>query len=104
MKSEAVQIHFLGDVFAIGLLSSKILLPWQCDVTTSPPYLSGQSWILDFTQWNPDSRYWTRDSLHLPVELSWITDSKTQDSEFPKKIVPGIPEYGLTHFALHGAI
>ena len=100
MNFEVVQIHFLSDVF--GLLSSKILLPWQCDVTTSPPYSSGQSWILDFTPWNPDSRHWIRDSLS--VELSWITDSKTQDSEFPKQIVPGTPEYGLPHFALHGAI
>ena len=30
MKFEAVQIHFLSDVF--GLLSSQILLPWQRDV------------------------------------------------------------------------
>ena len=40
----------------------------------------------------------------LSVELSWITDSRTQDSKFPKQIVPGTPEYGLPHFASHGAI
>ena len=34
MKFETVGIHFLSDVF--GLLSSGILLPWQCDVATSP--------------------------------------------------------------------
>ena len=40
-------------------------------------------------------------AVPLSVELSWITDSRTQDSKFPKQIVPGTPEYGLPHFTLH---
>ena len=36
MKFEAVQIHFLSDVF--GWLSFKFMPPWQRDVTTSPLY------------------------------------------------------------------
>ena len=36
LKLETVRIHFISDVF--GLLSSRILLPWQRDVTASPPY------------------------------------------------------------------
>ena len=33
MKFEKARIHFLSDAF--GLLSSRNLLPWQRDVTTS---------------------------------------------------------------------
>ena len=33
MKFESVRNYFLSDVF--GLLLSKILLPWQRDITTS---------------------------------------------------------------------
>ena len=37
-KFETARIHFLSDVF--GLLSSRNLLPWQRDVTTSPLYFT----------------------------------------------------------------
>ena len=37
MKSETVRIHFVSAVF--GLFST---LPWQRDVTTSPPYEASQ--------------------------------------------------------------
>ena len=36
MKFEAVRIHFLSEVF--GLLSYKVMPPWQRDVTTSALY------------------------------------------------------------------
>ena len=36
MKFETVRIHFLSDIF--DLCHSEILLPQQCDVTTSPLY------------------------------------------------------------------
>ena len=35
MKFKTVRIHFISDVF--GCCHPEILLPWQCDVTTSPP-------------------------------------------------------------------
>ena len=36
MKSEAVRIHFLSELF--GWLSYKFMPPWQHDVMTSPLY------------------------------------------------------------------
>ena len=49
-----------------------------------------QSWILDFTSWNPDSRYCIRDSLFvepgflIPI-LSCTPVSKAQDPGFHSK-------------------
>ena len=34
MRSETVRIHILSDVLVC--CHPKILLPWQCDITTSP--------------------------------------------------------------------
>ena len=35
MNFKTVRIHFISHVF--GCCHPEILLPWQCDVTTSPP-------------------------------------------------------------------
>ena len=37
MKFEVVQIYFLYDILVC--CHPKFLLPWQCDVTTSPLYV-----------------------------------------------------------------
>ena len=36
MKFETLQIYFLSEFWVC--CHPKILLPWQCDITTSPPY------------------------------------------------------------------
>ena len=49
-----------------------------------------QSWILDFTQWIPDSWYW----IPVFVSRTWIPDSNPLwDSGFPWAVFPyGIPK------------
>ena len=83
--------------------SANPLFKWRFRFAVIENFATMAMWRNDFSSlfkrtvldWIPVS---------LSVELSWITDSRTQDSKFPKQIVPGIPEYGLPHFALHGAI
>ena len=111
------------DTFSLWHTAQKNVLPSALSVALRPglplllldPLPLYVAWtILYSTLWIPDSSWWILDSLlvklvspipivnGIPGSLSWIADSKAQDSRINKKTFPRFP--AGNRVTLHGAI